>query len=182
MCNNLARAVLFSRSQYPRPFGNPIMLRKLLLLAVVGFVCGATAIAADDEKKPTEPAKPGETKPDEKADPKGKLGKLTGKLDKGKLFDKLDANGDGKLTKDEFKKFAETITEKLKDKGKVGKLPEGVLGDKLYDKMDANKDGSVTKGEFEKADLLGGMGKKGEEKKPEEKKPEEKKPEEKKPS
>jgi len=153
------------------------MLRKLLLLAAVGLFCGSTALlAADDVKKPAEPAKP-----DEKPDAKGKLGKFAGKIDKAKIFAKLDADSDGKLTKDEFKKFTETIGEKLKDKGKGGKLPEGALGDKLFEKMDANKDGSVSKEEFEKADLLGGLaGKKGEAK-PEEKKPDEKKPEEKKP-
>jgi hypothetical protein len=110
------------------------MTRKLMALAVVGLLCGTAAVTADD-KKP-EPTKP---------DAKGKLGKL----DKAKLFEKLDADGDGKVTKEEFKKFADQIKDRLKGKGKGDKLPE-LFGEKMFEKMDKDGDGKVTKEEFEK--------------------------------
>lgn len=57
---------------------------KMLLIAA--FTCLATvAVGADDEKKPA-------------------AGKL-GNVDKSKLFERMDADGDGKVTKDEFEKF-----------------------------------------------------------------------------
>jgi Ca2+-binding EF-hand superfamily protein len=108
------------------------VLLKSLLIAGFSFL-GTLSLAADDEKKP--PA----------------AGKL-GNIDKAKLFEKMDADGDGKVTKDEFRKFREQATEKLKDSGKGEKLG-GQLGgllDKLFEKMDADGDGKVTKEEFEK--------------------------------
>jgi Ca2+-binding EF-hand superfamily protein len=107
------------------------MLRKLTLAAVLGFFCSATMALADDEKK-SDPAKP----------------KLA---ERGKLFEKMDSDGNGSVTKDEFKKFREGVAEKLKDRagGKAGAL-DGIL-DKAFDKWDANGDGKLTKEEFEKA-------------------------------
>lgn len=46
------------------------------------------------------------------------------------LFQKLDANGDGKIGRDEFKRAYQ---------GEV---------DKAFDRLDANKDGGVDRGEF----------------------------------
>jgi Ca2+-binding EF-hand superfamily protein len=98
------------------------------LAAAVAFAGGL--FAADDEKK------------DEK--PKGKA--LAGKM-----FEKMDANSDGKVSKDEFKKFFE---ERLKDKGKGEKAGELMV--RLFDKADANADGYLNKEEFAKlAELLG---------------------------
>ena len=58
------------------------------------------------------------------------------------IFKRLDANSDGKLSKDEFKKLGELGRGRLKDK------PE--LLDKLFEKLDANSDGFVTLEEFKK--------------------------------
>lgn len=107
------------------------MLPKSLLIAAFSFL-GTLALASDDEKKPP----------------------VAGKLDKAKMFEKMDANGDGKVTKEEFKKFREQLAERMKNlpNGKGGNaagMLEGVL-DKLFEKMDANNDGVVTKEEFEK--------------------------------
>ena len=62
------------------------MARKLVLVAVVGLACAAGAVSADDAK----PAAPEPAK---------------AKVDKARVFEKLDADADGKVTKDEFKKL-----------------------------------------------------------------------------
>src|SRR5262245_34755791 len=100
-------------------------MRKLVslftLAAVVAFAGGL--FAADEEKKKDE--------------------KHKGKELAGKLLEKMDANSDGKVSKDEFKKFFE---EKLKDKGRGEKAGELMV--RLFDKMDANADGYLSKEEF----------------------------------
>lgn len=115
------------------------MIRKLILLAASGLFCGATAAGGDDAEKTDDPK--------------------AGKFDKAKLFAKMDANGDGKVTKEEFKIFADAVKEKLKDKGAgKGEKLAGLLGaDKLFEKMDANKDGEVSKEEFEKFDFAAAL-------------------------
>lgn len=122
------------------------MFRKLFLtVAVAAFA--APVVLADDEKKT-----------DDKAEKKGKL---AGKVDKSKMFDMMDANTDGKLSKDEFKTGMEKVAEKLKEKaadkgGKAAGALEKIgdkLGEKMFDKLDADKDGSVSKEEFEKGEF-----------------------------
>ena len=82
---------------------------KMLLLAAFAFL-GTVALAADDEKKP----------------PAAKVGNV----DKSKLFEKMDADGDGKVTKAEFEKFEPAggkmdpeklkgLLDKLKKKGQA---------------------------------------------------------------
>src|SRR5476651_781594 len=121
------------------------MFRKLLLASSLGLFCTVAVTFADDEKKPADPPKP---------TAKGKLGNF----DKTKLFAQMDADKDGKVTKEEFKKFREAMAEKLKDK-----LPGGAAGmlDKIFDgmfeKMDADKDGVITKEEFEKYQPAGNL-------------------------
>lgn len=108
------------------------MLPKMILIAAVAF-CGTVAVGADDEKKQP---------------PAGKIGNL----DKAKMFEKMDADGDGKVTKDEYKKYREQASAQLKEKAKnekIAGLLDSVL-DKLFEKMDADSDGKVTKEEFEK--------------------------------
>lgn len=74
------------------------------------------------------------------------------------MFEKLDADKDGSITKDEFKKVAEMG--KGKGKGKLADKPE--LLTKLFEKLDANKDGKLSKDEFKiaKGDLRGDKKKK----------------------
>jgi hypothetical protein len=113
------------------------MLRKLLLLAV--FLPFAVVATADD------------TKPESKDKGKG--------IDKGKMFEKMDTNADGKLSKDEVTKGIEGIKERLNDKGgKAGQLAEKIDADKIFEKLDADKDGSISKDEFEKGELFGDRG------------------------
>lgn len=121
------------------------MTRIWLLVTMLGLGCGGTAAFADDEKK-SEP---------------GKLESKLGKIDRAKVFEKLDADSDGKLFKDEFKKFTEIIKERLKNSGKGEKLEKigDRLGDQLIDrwfnKADSNGDGSISKEEFEKMEFPG---------------------------
>lgn len=77
------------------------------------------------------------------------------------FFKKLDANGDGKVSKEEFKKFFEQMAEKIeKLKGKAD------FADKIFDKLDANGDGSLSKEEVKQlaerfGQFGGGQGKPG---------------------
>lgn len=117
------------------------MVRKALLLAA--FVAGiaVTGASAQDGKKL-----------------KGKLGKA----DKGKAFEKMDANGDGKVSKDEFKAGFEKLKEVLNEKGgeKAKKMIEKMDHVKSFEKIDTNKDGSISLEEYEKFEPLAEIKKK----------------------
>jgi len=136
-CNELLRAVLnLIRHFAGTQMGERSVKRKLFMLAIFGLISAVTVASAEDEKKPD--AKPAK-----------------GKLDKTKMFEKMDANGDGKVTKEEFKTFSDALKDRLKDKGgKAGKVGE-LIGDKLFDKMDANADGEISKEEFDKFEFPG---------------------------
>jgi hypothetical protein len=116
-----------------------------LLAVAAALLFAAPVVFAEDEKK-TE-----EKKPDNKA----------GKLDKTKLFGTMDADGDDKVSKDEFSKGMEKMIEKMKERagdkgGKAADLLEklgGQISGKMFDKLDADGDGKLTKEEFEKAEF-----------------------------
>lgn len=113
------------------------MLRPLALFAAALLFAAPAAFAADEKKA------------DEKK---------AGKFDRTKLFDTMDADGDGKVTKEEFKKGMEKLAEKLKEKAgdKSGAMLEklgGQLADKAFEKLDADGDGKLTREEFEKAEF-----------------------------
>jgi Ca2+-binding EF-hand superfamily protein len=95
------------------------MIRFLSALAVAGVLLAAGGVRADDEAKPKKK-----------------------KLDPEMLFKKLDANDDGSLSLEEFKKFGEM------GKGKLAEHPE--LLEKMFKKLDANNDGKVSLEEFKK--------------------------------
>lgn len=71
----------------------------------------------------------------------------------GKLFEKLDANGDGKISKEEFAKFGAKFG---KGKGGAGKAGKGK--GKLFEKLDGDGDGFLSKAEFKKAASMAGKG------------------------
>lgn len=116
-----------------------------LLAVAAALLFAAPVVFAEDEKK-TE-----EKKPDNKA----------GKLDKTKLFGTMDADGDDKVSKDEFSKGMEKMIEKMKERagdkgGKAADLLEklgGQISGKMFEKLDADGDGKLTKEEFEKAEF-----------------------------
>jgi hypothetical protein len=102
--------------------------RALATLFFVGGLFVLSADAQDNEKK--------------KAIGKGLFG------DPEQMFNKMDADNDKKVTKDEFKKFFEELTKgKLEGKGLGG-------GEKLFDQLDADSDGKLTLEEFKKLSEL----------------------------
>lgn len=100
------------------------MKRFMMVLASVALVglFGASAWAGDDDN--------GKGK-GKKADPEAQ-------------FKKLDANNDGKLSLDEFKKLP--IFEKAKEGGK-GKRPDA---ESMFKRLDTDKDGYLSLDEFKK--------------------------------
>jgi Ca2+-binding EF-hand superfamily protein len=63
-------------------------------------------------------------------------------------FKKMDADGDNKVTKAEFKKLFEQAA-----KGKLGGKG-GALGDRIFDQLDADGDGKLTLDEYKKVEEL----------------------------
>ena len=103
------------------------MSRKIILsmLAVLWLGCQFSFAGDDQDKK-------GRKKPDPEA-----------------AFKKLDANSDGKLSREEFDKMRENLPEKIKERAQ-GK-GNGQFSGKMFDLMDANKDGFISLEEFKKA-------------------------------
>lgn len=97
------------------------MLRLTTVLSVTALLLAAAASQAQDAKQ-------------------------TPKLDPDKVFAKLDANSDGKVTKEEFKKLSEIGQGQLKGRAE--------LLDKVFDKLDANANGALSKDEFTKFGAL----------------------------
>ncbi len=94
------------------------MKTKLLLLSTVAALVGSISLTAQDAPKP-----PGE------GEPHGPGGPPQGRMDE--MLKKVDTNGDGKISKEEWLEFSRKEAEDR------------------YSKMDTNKDGSVDKAEIE---------------------------------
>ncbi len=76
-----------------------------------------------------------------------KMGKCKGRHNPEAIFKKLDANNDGKLSRDEFMKMADWIKARRGDK--AGEKALKFLP-RMFERLDANKDGSLTLEEFKK--------------------------------
>lgn len=112
------------------------MVRLIGSLAVLASLALVGASAAQDEKK-------------DEAKKKG-AGKL-GQFDVSKLLEKLDTDGDKKVSKKEFDAFVDKIKDKAGDKGQII-LP---LLEQVFSKLDADNDGYLTQDELKKASELG---------------------------
>jgi hypothetical protein len=129
-------------------------MSKKLFAAALALFLGFTTARAEDEKKKSEEAQTTEKKAEE-----GKKA-ASKKVDRSKMFDKLDADGDGKISKDEFQKGMEKLGEKLKEKaeasgkgkGQGGAMMEKLM-EKMFEKLDADGDGSISKEEYNKAEF-----------------------------
>jgi hypothetical protein len=88
--------------------------------------------------------------------------KSKGKVDKAQVFQKMDADSDGKLSKEEFKTGFDKLIALMTEKGgeKAKKLAEKMDADKTFEKMDTNMDGSISLNEYEKFEPLGKLNKK----------------------
>ena len=117
------------------------MLRKLFAFSVLAVMLAGVTVAADEDT----PRKKGP----------GARG-----FDKGKLFEKMDVDGKGAVTKEQFLKFMASMKGRAGGKGPGGKkIPpekmEEIMG-KVFDRFDTNGDGKVSKEEYEKGKLGGG--------------------------
>jgi len=109
-------------------------MRSFVILCGVGILALVWNLAVAPET-----AEAGKGKGKKKADPEA-------------LFKKLDANSDGKVTREEFTKITEL--------GKKAKTAKPKKLDKLFAKLDTNNDGSLTLDEFKKITELKGKKKK----------------------
>jgi len=135
------------------------MNRILFATGLVALMAVTCTLTAADEEKP---------------------GKFKGKFDPAqmvtKMFEKADADSDGKVSKEEYTKFTEEMAAAIKartGKGGEGKGPDAAT---RFTAMDTDKDGYLSKEEMTKAMAermkgFGGKGKRGEGK-PGEPKPE----------
>ena len=104
------------------------MLRLFLTLGLFGGLVVAGDATADDT-----PAKKGDDPPGEKKGPLGMKGEM--------LFKKIDVNGDGKISKAEFKDFLLTVAgDKLKGRER--------LLNRIFKQADTDGDGSLSPEEF----------------------------------
>jgi len=94
---------------------------KLILSVVLALAFCSTSMAQDEKKGKRQQQTPEET------------------------FKKIDADGDGKVTKEELKKWVES-NDRMKKQAEND--PEFV--NKMFDKMDADKKGSVTLEQYKK--------------------------------
>src|SRR3954454_20781075 len=112
-------------------------MKRIFGAALLGLVIVAAGGAQADDA------------PGGKGKGKGK-GKGLFRRDPEVLFQKMDANSDGKVTREEFKSFLENAGEgNLKDR------PKRV--ERIFDKLDANGDGSLSLEEFKKLPELRGQ-------------------------
>jgi len=89
----------------------------------------------------------------DEGDKKGKRGDAKKRPDPAMMFKKLDANGDGKISKEEFAKIADL----RKGQGGDGDKAKEMMG-KLFDKLDADGNGSLSEAEMKKmAELRQGL-------------------------
>jgi len=94
---------------------------KLILTVVLALAFSATSMAQDEKKNKRQQATPEET------------------------FKKMDANSDGKVTKEELKKWVESNERMQKQ---LERDPEMV--NKMFDRMDVNKKGAVSLEDYKK--------------------------------
>jgi len=109
-------------------------------MAVLALSIGAFAVTAADEPK------------EEKKDDK----KGFGPRDPAATFKRMDADSDGKVTKEEFKKgFGGGFRGKGDAKPPEGK---GDFSERIFERLDADKDGVLTEEEFKKGMANGPFG------------------------
>jgi len=114
------------------------MVRKLVVFTVMFMMFLGVSLAADENN----PRKKG-----------------PGKFDKGKIFEKIDVDGKGEVTKEQFLKFMTNMKGRFGNKAPGGKeIPEEKMTEmlnKMFERFDSNGDGKISKDEFEKGSFFG---------------------------
>jgi hypothetical protein len=126
--------------------------RSMITCLAAGVAALALAVApvrADDDKP--KPGRPGATKP---GDGKPGAGQPGRRGNPEQMFKRLDTDGDGKLSAEEFKKIAE------RGQGRV----TTEMADRMFTRLDKNKDGSLTLDELKEVGAGRGKRKPGGEK------------------
>lgn len=105
--------------------------KKYLTLAALAAAFAISGIATAADKKNTTPeSRAGAAK---QRDPEA-------------LFKRLDANGDGKITKEEFEK----VRERLQKAKRAAATSKGEIGERILKRLDTNNDGALSLDEFKK--------------------------------
>jgi hypothetical protein len=116
---------------------NPMKNHLTIKALVVTFALSGIAAAADDKPTTTGLRAQGARQHDPEA-----------------VFKRIDTNGDGKITKDEFEKAGERLRERRREHGtgpKAGaSAGNGKIGSRLFERLDTNKDGTLSLEEFKK--------------------------------
>lgn len=126
-------------------------LRSGLVGLVVALAIATCAFAGDDNGA----AKKGRGKAGDKGKAQEKAqGKAGGRFAE-QAFNRLDANADGKVSKEEFEK----AQDRLRAAGRGGQ--GGAIAGRLFDRLDQDKDGGISQDEFKKIGELIGQRAKG---------------------
>ena len=108
------------------------MLGMLGRCAVLGLLLLAAGAGADDA-----PRKNGKGKARPGQNPEA-------------IFKRLDSNGDGRLSRQEFRKLGPLIARRAKGQLKDKPQQTAKLADRLFNRLDTNKDGYLSLEEFKK--------------------------------
>lgn len=103
------------------------MARRMAMVAAFGLAISTVGTGGDAPRPSGKPGKGG----------KG------GGPDRAAVYDKMDANGDGKVTADEY---AASVADRAPGPG--GKAPPADATAKRFAQLDANGDGTVSKDEY----------------------------------
>ncbi len=112
---------------------NPMKKHLTMTALAVSFAFCGIATAADDKTTTTEPRAGAGKHRDPEA-----------------MFKRLDANGDGKITKDEFEKVRERMQQHRAGAKGGAATGKGQIGERFFTHLDTNNDGALSLDEFKK--------------------------------
>lgn len=112
---------------------NPMKKHLTMTVLAASFAFSGIATAADDKTTTTEP--------------RARAGKHR---DPEAMFKRLDANGDGKITKEESGKLRERMQQHRAGAKGGAAAGKGQLGERFFTHLDANSDGALSLDEFKK--------------------------------
>jgi Ca2+-binding EF-hand superfamily protein len=129
------------RNSNPPKKKNTMKIKTLLIALSAAILIPAFAQAKPEGERPEgkgDRPNPGQLMKKLDTDENGSISKEEAKGPLAKNFDKIDANSDGEITKEEFAKASQKMRERRKEGGEPGEM---------FAKMDANESGSISKDE-----------------------------------